>query len=229
MKYFAYNPEIELQLNKITKTITLSMNGISSDRMKEANITYKENFGVSIPRIKEISHFYPQNKQLAEQLWSKGIREMMILACLLYPIESFTEETAQEWLNDLCNEEIAQQFSSNLLSKIDLPIPTLASWINSNNQYAVAAVLLSLGKNGSTLNKQTLTETIDQIIRITKNPDIKIYHSTSVFLRLISRKNKETAEVVLEKIKDFENAVLFPQKYIYNEVYQEYTYIYKEA
>ncbi len=226
MKYFAYNPEIEQQLKKVKKTITLSMNGITSDRMKEANITYKENFGVSIPRIKEISQNYSPNQQLAEQLWHQEIREMMILATLLYPISEFTNETANEWINDLCNEEIAQQFSSNLLLKLNIPSLLIESWLNSKKQYAIAAALLYLGKIKEIPDNQIFETLIKRIISLSKQSDIKIYHSISVCLRHISRKDKTLAKSILERIKPFENSNIFAQKYIYNEVFQEYTYIY---
>ncbi len=226
MKYFAYNPEIELQLTKIKKTITLSMNGITSDRMKEANITYKENFGVSLPRIKEISQYYTPEKQLAEQLWNQKIREMMILATLLYPNSEFKEEIAREWITDLSNEEIAQQFSSNLLSKIDISTTTVDEWLKTKNQYTIAGALLYVGKRLNLFNNEFIENIIKVIITLSNQADIKIFHSMSVCLRLICRSNKEIADIILEKIKDFDKQPIFSQKYIHNEVMQEYTFIY---
>lgn len=58
MKYYIANPDLDLQITEIRRKIRLSMNGIISDQMSQNGIFYKKNYGVDIPRIKEITKSY---------------------------------------------------------------------------------------------------------------------------------------------------------------------------
>ena len=94
MKYTLVNPKLEAQITEIRRKIRLSMNGIVSGQMTEKGIHYKKNYGVSIPRIKEIASTYPPSHDLAQRLWNLQIRETMIMATLLEPAGSFQSQQA---------------------------------------------------------------------------------------------------------------------------------------
>ena len=58
MKYTLVNPKLDALIIEIRRKIRLSMNGIVSEQMVQNGIRYKKNYGVSIPRIKEIAAGY---------------------------------------------------------------------------------------------------------------------------------------------------------------------------
>lgn len=90
------------------------MDGVIASNMRAYGLEYKLNFGVTIPRIREIASRYTPNKVLAEKLWQENTRELKILATLLYPKDEFTIETARRWIREIPNQEIREQMGFNL-------------------------------------------------------------------------------------------------------------------
>ena len=88
------NETLHLQLKDIKTQLRLSMNGAASQSMREKGLVYKLNFGVELPRIKDIAARYGKDHRLAQALWKEDIRECKILAGMLQPVESFLPEIA---------------------------------------------------------------------------------------------------------------------------------------
>jgi len=104
--------------NEIMRKIVLSMNGEVSERMGILGMEYRKNYGVAVPRLKEIAAGYPHDKLLAMELWNRKIRESMIMATLLAPVDKFSRANALKWIGEIAGLEMAEQLSMNLLSKL---------------------------------------------------------------------------------------------------------------
>ena len=78
---------LQEQLKEIKTQFRLSMNGVVSQSMREKGLNYKLNFGVELPRLKQIAAEIEKNHDLAQVLWKEEIRESKILAAMLQPIE----------------------------------------------------------------------------------------------------------------------------------------------
>lgn len=117
---FPYNEDIEQLISKAKKLFHLSMNGEASEKM--SSMGYKLNYGVALPRIKEISKEFSTNKLFAECAWWSGCRELMILSTFLLEKDMnkspFKKEELLKWSSQLFNLELCEQFSKNFLSKI---------------------------------------------------------------------------------------------------------------
>ena len=105
-------------IKKIRTDLRLSMNGAVSSSMRDKGINYRMNFGVGIPRINQIYEKYEQDKEIDETLWSDDVRELKILATLLYPIEEFSKELAMSWIVEIKDQELREQLCKNLLQKL---------------------------------------------------------------------------------------------------------------
>lgn len=90
--------ELKEQLKEIKTQLRLSMNGVASQSMREKGLVYKLNFGVELPRIKQIAAMFEKDHALAQALWKENVRESKILAGLLQPLESFCPEIADIWM-----------------------------------------------------------------------------------------------------------------------------------
>ena len=118
MKFFISNPVLDKEIVDIKRKITLSMNGVVSDKMRENGILYEKNYGVIVPRIKEIAGEYTANGDLAQRLWAMKYRETMIMATILQPIDEFQITDARLWLAEINQNELAEQIVMNLLVKM---------------------------------------------------------------------------------------------------------------
>lgn len=101
-------------IKEIKAQLRLAMNGTASTSMREKGLSYKLNFGVELPRLKQIAGLYEKNHDLAQALWKENIRECKILAGMLQPIDSFYPEIMDIWIDDMYTLEIAEMTCMHL-------------------------------------------------------------------------------------------------------------------
>lgn len=97
------------------------MNGVISTSMRQRGMNYKLIFGVPIPEIKHIAAAHEPDAELARALWKEDVREMKILATLLFPAGSMTQEEALDWMREIPYPEIAEQCCNNLFPTVEQP------------------------------------------------------------------------------------------------------------
>lgn len=97
------------------------MNGVISTSMRQKGMNYKLIFGVPFPEIKRIAATHEPDAELARALWKEDVREMKILATLLFPAGSMTQEEALAWMREIPYPEIAEQCCNNLFPTVEQP------------------------------------------------------------------------------------------------------------
>lgn len=97
------------------------MNGVISTSMRQKGMNYKLIFGVPIPEIKHMAAAHEPDAELARTLWKEDVREMKILATLLFPAGSMTQEEALAWMREIPYPEIAEQCCNNLFPTVEQP------------------------------------------------------------------------------------------------------------
>jgi 3-methyladenine DNA glycosylase AlkD len=196
---FSYNKDVENQLKEIRKTIRLSMNGVASDAMR--HLEYKQNYGVALPRIKEIACKYEKNSFLATRLWSTGIREMMILATLLQPADDIPQEKAYGWIKDCHNLELVEQCCRNIWVNVPYANKLAAEMVIEEDIYRKATGYITYSL---LLAKETAEENIMDLFLRSAAADIRhespvVYTSVARFLKQAGKKEYEIVIQLLEK------------------------------
>ncbi|MBQ8592947.1 MAG: DNA alkylation repair protein [Bacteroidaceae bacterium] len=154
-------------IKEIKAQFRLFMNGAVSQSMREKGIDYKLNFGIELPRLKEIALRYEKNHALAGALWKENIRECKILATLLQPTESFLPEIADIWIEEIQHKEIAEILTMNLLQHLPYAPGKAFEWIADEREYFQLCGYLLLGRlfmRKVQLNERAENEFIDQAI-----------------------------------------------------------------
>lgn len=158
--------DLQETLKDIKTQFRLGMNGAVSKSMRDKGLDYKLNFGIEIPRLKEIAAQYPKDHQLAQALWKENIRESKILAGMLQPVDSFYPEIADIWVEDMHYPEIAEQTCQNLFQYLPYASEKAFEWIADEREYFVACgylILARLFTKGCTLNERSTNEYLDQV------------------------------------------------------------------
>ena len=93
--------DLQETLRRIKTELRLSMNGVASAYMRQNGVEYKLNFGVELPRLREIAAGLPMDHDLAQALWKEDIRECKLLAAMLQPAETFYPEIADIWMDNM--------------------------------------------------------------------------------------------------------------------------------
>lgn len=196
------------KLKQLRTQLRLAMNGIVSTSMREKGLTYKLNFGVSLPKIKEIAATWPKEAAWAETLWQQDVREMKILATLLYPVEAFTSETAERWAKDVNNQEIAEQYAFNLLQHLPFAQALAESWTSREEEFvSVLGFLLyaRLFMKGMKLPEVEAISLIHKAVCVLDNGLPRCQQAALLALKHIGRQTPEQAVRVLEAVASYKD------------------------
>lgn len=171
------------------------MNGVISQSMREKGMDYKLNFGIEYSRIKEIASCYPQNHELAQALWKENIRECKIMAGLLQPVDTYYEEIAEIWIEDMKYPELAEYTVMNLLQYVPYSSDVVFKWIADERPYFQLCgymLMARLFMKGLTLNERAEAEFLDQAFTEIEGGEPMLQKAASVALKkyaVLSREN----------------------------------------
>jgi len=225
MKYHIQNPMIDTQIAEIRQKIRLTMNGIVSEHMSASGIIYKKNFGVSITRLKEIAKTYHPNHDLAQRLWELQIRETMILATLLESVDEFSENDAQNRVDDFENIEIIEQTCMNLFCKLSDANLFSLKWIQSTKIWEKITGFILAARISDKLSAVEIHFVIEMSIDASETDNFHLYKAVSLCLSRFSRKDKVTAMYISNEIEAFVQSTSIGQQFILNEVKQEILFL----
>ncbi|MCD8310724.1 MAG: DNA alkylation repair protein, partial [Prevotellaceae bacterium] len=138
--------KIAERLRDIKGELRLFMNGAVSKSMREKGLLYKVNFGVELPRIKEMAAAYEKEHDLAQALWKEDIRECKIMAGLLQPVESFRPEIADIWVEQVSTMEIAELTCMNLFQHLPYAPAKSLQWIADERLYVQICGFLTIAR-----------------------------------------------------------------------------------
>lgn len=159
-------------IKEIKAQFRLFMNGVASQSMREKGLNYKLNFGIELPRLKEIASKYEKNHSLAGALWKENARECKILATLLQPTDTFLPEIADIWIEDIHQPEMAEQICMNLFQHLPYASDKAFQWIADEREYFQICGFLTLARffmKGSYLNERAENEFLDQALATLTN------------------------------------------------------------
>lgn len=212
------------QIRNIKAQLRLFMNGVVSQSMREKGLTYKLNFGVELPRIKEIAAGYEKDHQLAQALWKQDIRECKILAAMLQPIDTFYPEIADIWLEDIRNIEIAEMTVMNLFQYLPYAPAKSFNWIASDHEFTQVCGFLTIArllmKNGE-MDDRAVGEFLDQDICAILSGSYNVRNSAIMALRRFMNYSEENAFRACRLVDNYEGSEIESEQLLYNIVKEE--------
>jgi len=155
------------QLKEIKTQLRLSMNGSASAIMRERGLKYKLNFGVELPRIKQIASQFEKNHDLAQALWKEDIRECKILAGLLQPVESFFPEIMDIWIETMPTVEIAEMTCMHLFQYLPYAPQKSLQLIANEGEYQQICGYLTIARllmKKNDMTERAENELLDQAV-----------------------------------------------------------------
>ena len=197
-------------IKKIRTDLRLSMNGAVSSSMRDKGINYRMNFGVGIPRINQISEKYEQDKELAETLWSDDVRELKILATLLYPIEEFSKELAMSWIVEIKDQELREQLCKNLLQKLTYANELVEESAKNNIEHIRCTGYWLFARlcvtKSETVEKINCDELLQNAISDLNSQSMLLRQAALNTLKYYGRISGENATNVLQKVSHLEGS-----------------------
>ena len=161
------NKDIQEQVKEIKRSFRTLMDGATAASMRQKGLDYKLNWGVTLPRLKEMATEIGQNYDLAIELWKENVRECKILATMLMPPKEMLPEVVDIWMEQTDTVELAEQAAFNLYQYLDYAGDKAYQWIASTEdlpQICGYHVLSRLFQQQLTPNEQGINEFVDQAL-----------------------------------------------------------------
>jgi len=216
--------DLHEQLKEIKTQLRLSMNGAISQSMREKGLVYKLNFGVELPRIKELASTYEKDHSLAQALWKEDIRECKILAGLLQPVDSFFPEIADIWVERIENVEIAELTCMNLFQHLPYAPAKSFQWIADEREYVQICGFLTiarlLAKKGD-MSERVSEEFLDQAICTFLSGSYSVRNAAKVAIRCYMRHSEEHAFHVCRCVDDMKDSDSEAKQLLFNFIKEE--------
>lgn len=191
--------DVHETIKEIKGQFRLYMNGIASQSMREKGLGYKLNFGIELPRLKEIAARYEKNHEVAQTLWKENIRECKILAGMLQPVETFYPEIADIWIEDIHYPEIAELTCMNLFQYLPYASEKAFEWMADEREYFQLCGFMLIAKllmNGNKLNERSEAEFLDQAIVTLESEGVLSQKAAATALKKFAVQSKENGKKV---------------------------------
>jgi 3-methyladenine DNA glycosylase AlkD len=200
-----------METHEIVKDIKsrfrLYMNGIASQSMREKGLDYKVNFGIELPRLKEIAAEFTPNHEVAQALWKENIRECKILAGLLQPVDTFYPEIADIWVEDMRYPEIAELTVMNLFRRLPYASEKAFEWMAAEGEYFQLCGFLLMAHllmRGNALSPRAEEELLDQALTAVQADNARVANAASTALVKYALQNPRQASALKARLRDLE-------------------------
>ena len=153
------------------------MNGTAAASLRERGLHYRLIFGVEWPQLMRLSAEIGKDHDLAQALWKEDIRECRLLAGLIQPVETFSLELADVWIETMHYPEEAQYTVLSLFQHLPHVSEAAFNWIaRSEEMYRLCGwlVLARLFMKGLPLNTRSEDEFIDQAETSLQDPSLAV-------------------------------------------------------
>ncbi|WP_106829308.1 DNA alkylation repair protein [Parabacteroides pacaensis] len=214
-------------IQQIRQRLRLAMDGAVSASMRAKGVNYKLNFGVTLPRLKEIAADFTPDAALAQELWQQDVRELKILATMLYPKDLFTSQQAGEWVSTIRHIEIAEQFCANLMQDLPFASTCAATWIQDSTDYiSITGYILytRLFIKGINLTPTEKASFLQTTLALLRQPYSYSQQVALTALKRYGRQSREHAREVLDTFAEFRHTLPLEKQEIYNDLKFEFEY-----
>ena len=220
---------MEELVKKIRSDLRLAMNGVISTSMRDKGMDYRMNFGVDLPKLREMAKRYVPDGALAAVLWHTETRELKILATMLRPAADFSKGEADKWASEISNQEIREQVCMNLFQKLDFADELVRDWIwaEDENMRATGFWLfarLSISKS-PVLDGFDGSAIVDRAILDLPNPSVFVRQSALNALKRAGRGDSEMAKQILERLSLFLHSENPMEREIFDALRFEFEYV----
>lgn len=172
--------QIDNTVKEIKRSFRLYMNGVTARSLSDKGAEYKLSWGVSLQHLREMASEYQKDYGLAIELWKSEVRECKLLAILLMPAEEMPREVVDIWMEQLPNQEIAEQLVFNLLQYLDYAPMLAYEWMASDKDIYQLCAYNLLGRlfmQGREPNERGISEFLDQAGVALKSGNLSLQHA----------------------------------------------------
>ena len=154
-------------IDSIKADLRAAMNGVAAATIRNSGMGYRLVYGVELPRLREIAAAYTPDRRLAQQLWDEDVRELKMLAVMLFPADEMDRERAMLWIDSISpkQSELAGLLAMDLLAPQPYAADLAFCLIADESPVRQLCGYLTIGRlliNGAQLSPDAEAELRDQ-------------------------------------------------------------------
>lgn len=173
--------EIQVKVKQIKLSFRQMMDGAVAQSMRSKGVDYHLNWGVTLPRLREMAEKEGKDYHLAIALWKENVRECKILATMIMPPEDILPEVVDIWMEQTETTEIAEQASFNLYQHLPFAPVKAYEWMASPSElYQLCGflVIARIFMRGQEPNERGINEFIDQSLVALQSDSLAVRKAT---------------------------------------------------
>ncbi len=164
-------------VKEIKQSFRLMMDGAVAKSMRDKGLSYKLNWGATLPRLRQKADEIGYNYDLAIALWKEDVRECKILATMIMPPEEVLPEVIDIWMEQTTEQEIAEQAAFNLYQYLPYAPEKAYQWMASDKElYQLCGfhILSRIFMAKREPNERGINEFVDQAIAALQGNNISV-------------------------------------------------------
>ncbi len=164
-------------VKEIKQSFRLMMDGAVAKSMRDKGLSYKLNWGATLPRLRQKADEIGYNYDLAIALWKEDVRECKILATMIMPPEEVLPEVIDIWMEQTIEQEIAEQAAFNLYQYLPYAPEKAYQWMASDKElYQLCGfhILSRIFMAKREPNERGINEFVDQAIAALQGNNISV-------------------------------------------------------
>lgn len=194
--------------------------------MVRFGINPEKTYGVSIPILRKMAKEIGRSHPLAQQLWSSGVHEARILACLIDNPVMVTEEQMESWVNDFDSWDVCDQCCSNLFDKIESVHEKAAEWSERDEEFVKRAgfvLMAALAVHDKKAKDEEFLKFLPIIKRESSDNRNFVKKAVNWALRQIGKRNFNLNKMAIETSKEIQRMDSKSAKWIASDALRELT------
>ena len=183
------NSEIQELVKEIKQSFRQMMDGAVAKSMRDKGVSYKLNWGATLPRLREKADAYGKNYDLAIALWKEDVRECKILATMIMPADQVLPEVIDIWMEQMPSQEIAEQAVFNLFQYLPYAPEKAYTWMASDKplyQLCGFHILARLFMEKREPNERGINEFLDQALVALQGDSLGVKKAAMAAIRRFS-------------------------------------------
>ena len=200
-----------MQLNPVIAELKSMGDPESAAGMARYGIKADRALGVSIPKLLGLAKKIGQNHKLAGELWSCGIHEARILACMIGDPQQVTEAQLEGWVKEFDSWDLCDQCCNRLFRKSEFAHLKALTWACRPDEFVKRAGFVLMAVL-AVHDKKATDRQFDPFFELIKKEAVDernfVKKAVNWALRQIGKRNlalNQKSIVVAEEIERFES------------------------
>jgi 3-methyladenine DNA glycosylase AlkD len=212
--------------NEIIKQLKEMGDPKNVEGMARYGINPRNNFGVSIYKLRPLAKEIGKNHELAIKLWDSDIHDARLLACFIDEPKKVTGEQMDSWAKDFDSWDICDQACTSLFDMTSFAWNKVFEWAEREEEF-VKRSAFSLIAGLSVHDKKACDAEFEQFLPLIKkhSKDERNYVKKAVnwALRNIGKRNHKLNKKAIKTARDIQKIDSKTARWIANDAMRELT------